>query len=289
MAYIQLDRKFFNNPLWKEARVYSKAEAWLDLIQMARFEASAELVNGKMIEVQRGEIPASRRFLELRWQWGSTRVSNFLKILVQQGMLSQRKSKGQTILTLSNCDSYNKPQTSGKPTTNQRQTSDKPATNQIKELKKEKELKEGNNIGCELKNSPHPTVSETIFSKGSEILKKEKVPQKRKSIEERAKEFKLKVWQIAKNTEFENVSILRKFHEYWTEHGENDRKMRFEKEKSFGIKRRLRTWFDNQEKFNRNGKNNSRNIQNSDPHSREFGEAIAMGIQQGLSALEQEQ
>ena len=32
---------------------------------------------------------------------------------------------------------------------------------------------------------------------------------------------------------------------YWTEHGENDRKMRFEKEKVFGIGRRLATWSKN--------------------------------------------
>jgi hypothetical protein len=40
------------------------------------------------------------------------------------------------------------------------------------------------------------------------------------------------------------------FFEYWTEHGMKDKKMRFEKEKSFGIARRLDTWFTNKEKFN---------------------------------------
>ena len=35
------------------------------------------------------------------------------------------------------------------------------------------------------------------------------------------------------------------FIEYWTEHGENDRKMRFEKQTSFDIKRRLLTWKNN--------------------------------------------
>ena len=36
--------------------------------------------------------------------------------------------------------------------------------------------------------------------------------------------------------------MLSDFFEYWTEHGEKDKKMRFEKEKSFGISRRLSTW-----------------------------------------------
>lgn len=33
------------------------------------------------------------------------------------------------------------------------------------------------------------------------------------------------------------------FYHYWSEHGINDKKMRFEKEKSFGLDRRLSTWF----------------------------------------------
>lgn len=43
--------------------------------------------------------------------------------------------------------------------------------------------------------------------------------------------------------------MLNEFFLYWTEHGENDRKMKFEKQKSFGISLRLNTWFKNQEKF----------------------------------------
>jgi len=32
------------------------------------------------------------------------------------------------------------------------------------------------------------------------------------------------------------------FEEYWTEHGEKDKKMRFEKQKTFGLSRRLSSW-----------------------------------------------
>lgn len=42
------------------------------------------------------------------------------------------------------------------------------------------------------------------------------------------------------------------FYRYWTEHGDKDKKMRFEKEKSFGIKRRLDTWNSNSKKFANN-------------------------------------
>jgi hypothetical protein len=45
--------------------------------------------------------------------------------------------------------------------------------------------------------------------------------------------------------------MLREFYEYWTEHGPKDRKMRYEKEKSFDVSRRLKTWSANQKKFNK--------------------------------------
>lgn len=51
--------------------------------------------------------------------------------------------------------------------------------------------------------------------------------------------------------------MLRQFFDYWTEHGINDKKMRFEKEKSFGISRRLSTW-------NQNNQNKKIEIQSDD-------------------------
>ena len=43
--------------------------------------------------------------------------------------------------------------------------------------------------------------------------------------------------------------MLNDFYLYWTEHGDNDRKMKFEKEKTFGLENRLARWSKNQNKF----------------------------------------
>jgi hypothetical protein len=50
---------------------------------------------------------------------------------------------------------------------------------------------------------------------------------------------------------FDNYTsgMLNEFSDYWTEHGEKDRKMRFEKEKSFSLELRLKKWFANQQKW----------------------------------------
>lgn len=80
-----------------------------------------------------------------------------------------------------------------------------------------------------------------------DLFKKHTKP-KTKPLEERKRAFSDKL------SEYKNEyprDMLKDFYYYWTEHGDNDKKMRFEKEKSFGIKRRLVTWAKNQEKFNK--------------------------------------
>lgn len=185
-GFIKLNRGYFEDFLWNEARVYSKAEAWLDLIQMARFEASTEIINGKVIELQRGEIPASRRFLELRWSWGSTKVSNFLKNLASLGQINQRPINGQTIIKLVKYEVYNDKQTTdepqNKPSANHRQTTDKPPTNQNKEYKELKEYK--NNVLLEKE-------PKDMFSSEAEVLESDSPPepQKRKKVATKKEKF----------------------------------------------------------------------------------------------------
>jgi len=172
-GFIKLNRGFFDNFLWNEAREYSKAEAWIDLIQSARFEASTEIINGKVIELQKGEIPASRRFLELRWNWGSSKVSNFLKILAQLGMINQRQANGQTVISLVKYNVYNDNRTTNKPhtepTPNQERTSDEPTPNQNKESK---ELNKENNI---YRQFAHLSLSFAEFEKLQDKYSKDQI------------------------------------------------------------------------------------------------------------------
>lgn len=66
-----------------------------------------------------------------------------------------------------------------------------------------------------------------------------------KTLEERKEEFKDSVkskWLNLGGSDYLLEAEAHKFFFYWSEHGETDNKMRFEKEKSFGIGRRLGTW-----------------------------------------------
>lgn len=76
----------------------------------------------------------------------------------------------------------------------------------------------------------------------AESYHKAKLREKIKTIEERKKTFgeKLKAYIPTYS-----MDMLKEFFDYWTEHGEKDKKMRFEKETSFDIKLRLERWHRN--------------------------------------------
>jgi len=66
-----------------------------------------------------------------------------------------------------------------------------------------------------------------------------------KSLDEREKEF---MELVAKNLDSYPKEMLRAFYDYWTEKNEGGRRMRFEMQKVFDIKKRLVTWKNNEKK-----------------------------------------
>lgn len=118
-GYLQLDRGFFDHFLWSQARTFSSAEAWLDLIQTAAFAQRVVLVGGQAITIKRGRIVASVRFLQARWKWSNSKVVSFLALLQGQGMIvketidMQAETPGKrrqiTVIFLCKYEEYNSP------------------------------------------------------------------------------------------------------------------------------------------------------------------------------------
>lgn len=79
----------------------------------------------------------------------------------------------------------------------------------------------------------------------------------KKSIEERYNEFRAEIL-LYRNLYTDDM--LEEFFNYWTEHGTNDRKMRFEKQTSWETSKRLARWANNNNKYaNRNYQNRTAN------------------------------
>ena len=97
-------------------------------------------------------------------------------------------------------------------------------------------------------------------NKKREEEKREEKKRKEKTLEERKEEFKKltkTTWLKLGGANYLAESEAHKFFWYWSEHGENDKKMRFEKQSSFGIGRRLVTWKSNNQKNSGEGRNNA--------------------------------
>ena len=109
-GFIMLSRKLFSHRIWKASRAFSECEAWIDLIQSARFEATVtiERIGGRDITYERGQYPASISFLSKRWGWESEKkVRNFLDMLKKEGMITTEAKQGMNVITLCKYDDYN--------------------------------------------------------------------------------------------------------------------------------------------------------------------------------------
>lgn len=148
--YIPISRRIFEHPFWCEDRVFSRFEAWLDIVQSARFEDTKQLIGNRFIEVKRGQMLVSLRFLAGRWQWSTKKVNSFLDLLIQDKMIIKEtpKETGQTVITICNYDKYNfisqELETEKKQQGNTKETLRKQQGNKINKDNKENKLKEDN-------------------------------------------------------------------------------------------------------------------------------------------------
>lgn len=132
----------------------------------------------------------------------------------------------------------------GKPKQNETKTEPKDNQNETKA-----EANNNNNVNNNL-NVESKLESELVVVEA----KTSPIPKTKKTIEERKKVFYDK---IATHINDYSKEMLRDFFEYWSEHGEDDHKMRYEKQKSFDVNLRLKKWNSNNFNSKPNGTNNN--------------------------------
>ncbi|EMF0271964.1 hypothetical protein KI116_001931 [Enterococcus hirae] len=121
-GWIALHRNIRDHWVYQEKRVFSKYEAWLDLLMDANHQNNKFLFDGQLIEVKRGEFITSVRQLCERWGWSNTKVNRFLKMLENDQMLIRKSDSQKTVITIVNYDFYQRNES--KETTAKRQQSD---------------------------------------------------------------------------------------------------------------------------------------------------------------------
>ena len=81
-------------------------------------------------------------------------------------------------------------------------------------------------------------------AEGGSVQEKGKEKEKEETINERKQSFRQSLsFYNKENPDKYPKQLFIDFEMYWTEHGPKDKKMKFEKQDSFGISQRLSTWF----------------------------------------------
>jgi hypothetical protein len=100
--------------------------------------------------------------------------------------------------------------------------------------------KNNGSLGGRPKKPKETEKTQMVLEEPKKADNNNKNDNKNDSIEERKLKF---ANSLSAFLETYGRDLLNDFYFYWTEHGTNDKKLRFEKEKTFGIEQRLRTWF----------------------------------------------
>lgn len=244
-GFIMLSRKFFSNRIWEAARTFSECEAWLDLIQSARFEATdtTECIGGREITYGRGQYPASIRFLSKKWSWSERTVRTFLSKLTKEKMITTDNSQGMNVITLCKYNDYN-----GSDTVNDT-ASDTDINQEIRRL-----TDIVTQLTTQLSTQPRHT-GDTNLNKEEEYnnsFKETSTSVEAKKAEQAKKLAAAKAATLKRKEDFYNSLVpyvvrygkemIRAFFDYWSELNKSETKMRLETEKTWELARRLSTW-----------------------------------------------
>lgn len=98
---------------------YSQRDAWLWIIEAAAWKPSRARIKGSIVDLERGQLTFSVRFMAEKWRWSKSRVDRFLKRLADQGMIEtctkigttagHPAGQGQSIITVCNYEKYQSP------------------------------------------------------------------------------------------------------------------------------------------------------------------------------------
>lgn len=106
-GWIAVDRKIFDNLIWKNEDPFDRRSAWIDLLLLVNHADNKVLINGKAETVKRGQRITSILYLSQRWRWSRTKTKSFLKLLESEGMIKlDVQAKKKTIIAITNYSKY---------------------------------------------------------------------------------------------------------------------------------------------------------------------------------------
>ena len=103
--FITIPRSIFRDESLDDGK-YSRREAFLYLVQKAVYQAQTATIKGGRVELKRGQLCASVRFLSDAWGWSKDKVSRTLADFVSERRIDIFKDTLTSIISIVNYDVY---------------------------------------------------------------------------------------------------------------------------------------------------------------------------------------
>ena len=214
-GWISLHRKILDNPVLTRSRTYSRFEAFVYMLLKANHKDNKVLIGNQLIKVNKGSFITSQKQLMVEFNWGTSRLRNFLELLKKDKMIEINSNAISTLITINNYSELEGLQTDNKPIAKRKQTDSKL-------------IAKTNNNENNVNNENNDNKEQSFID-----LVKKVCEEKHKDVPD---------------------DIIDDFCNYWTEKNMAGHKMRFQMQKTFSIERRLTRWLKNQKDWNVNTK-----------------------------------
>jgi len=209
-GWIKIHRSIIDHWLYTEKRIFSRFEAWNDILLSVNYLEAKTIIKGKIYTIKRGESILSLDSWSKRWGWDKSKVRRFLNLLQKDGMIVLNSDSITTHLIVCKYDSYQGERNADETPKKRKRNADETQTTPIEEEEENNNNKKKNNIE-ERKLKFADTLKPFLNTYGKDFLND--------------------------------------FFKYWTEPNVSNTKFKKELESTWSLERRLETWAKNDRLF----------------------------------------
>ena len=141
-GWIKIHRSITEHWLYTENRMFSKFEAWNDILLTVNYSEAKCLIKGKLYIIKRGESILSLDNWGKRWGWDKSKVRRFMDLLKNDGMIYLKTDNITTHLTVCKYEDYQDSSNASETRTKHKRNTNDFQTTPIKEEQEQEEEKE---------------------------------------------------------------------------------------------------------------------------------------------------
>ena len=102
---VNISRRIWHDTAFK-AEPFTEREAFMWIIMEASYKGREKRVGNVVVNLGRGQLATSVRFMCEAWNWSKSRVDRFLKRLENRDMIGTASGTGINVITVCKYDEY---------------------------------------------------------------------------------------------------------------------------------------------------------------------------------------